>query len=234
VNNSSDEEQPAVVEQIDAPDIATSSQMTFCVAVKKSSLSMASSRGSLYLEWSIITDPTDIDGPENDDKIETGSSTIDGEENEESESSDEEGDEENTPDTIDNIEKSGRALDYVETPQPLLLINSLPNGVHLPEPGLLQEYKYTEFRLTPINQNSSVDTHMSPSKSNVLAALKGFKKNPHPQHNTGRGYKDPELDLWCSAQLDGMFSMLNMFTHPQSPPYSQWSASACQTVIRMG
>ena len=92
MGNASDEEQPAVVEQVDAPDIATSSQMTFRVAVKKGSLSTASSRGSLYLEWSIITDPTDIDGPENDNEIETGSSTIGGEENEKSESSDEEGD----------------------------------------------------------------------------------------------------------------------------------------------
>jgi hypothetical protein len=74
---------------------------------------MASSQRSLYLKWSIITDLTDINGSENDDKIETGSSTINGEENEESESSDEEGDEENTPNTIDNIEKSGRALDCV-------------------------------------------------------------------------------------------------------------------------
>jgi hypothetical protein len=67
-----------------APDIA-SSQMTFRVAVKKGSLWTASPRGSLYLEWSIIRDPTDINGLENDDEIETGSSTIGGEENKESE-----------------------------------------------------------------------------------------------------------------------------------------------------
>ena len=127
MGNASDEEQPAVVEQVDAPDIATSSQMTFRVAVKKGSLSTASSRGSLYLEWSIITDPTDIDGPENDNEIETGSSTIGGEENEKSESSDEEGDEENTPDTINNIEESGRVLDCVETPQPLALQKNSPS-----------------------------------------------------------------------------------------------------------
>ena len=71
MGNASDEGQPAVVEQVNAPDIATSSQMTFRVAVKKGSLSTASSRGSLYLEWSIITNPTDIDGPENDEEIET-------------------------------------------------------------------------------------------------------------------------------------------------------------------
>jgi len=233
MGNASDEEQPAVVEQVDAPDIATSSQMTFCVAVKKGSLSTASSQGSLYLEWSIITDPTDIDGPEDDNEIETGSSTIGGEENEESESSDEEGDEENTPDTINNIEESGRALDHVETPWPLAPINPFPS-VHLPKPGPLQGYKYTEFRPTPINQNSPVDAHMSPTQSNTLTTLKDLKKILHPQRDTGRGYKDPKLDLWCHARLDGMFSMLNMFTNPQSLTYNQWGASAFQTAIRMG
>jgi hypothetical protein len=70
-------EQPVIIEQADASDIATrstqagsgGSQITFRVAVKKGSLSTASSRGSLYLEWSIITDPTDIDGPEDSDDI---------------------------------------------------------------------------------------------------------------------------------------------------------------------
>ena len=233
MGNASDEEQPAVVEQVDAPDIATSSQMTFRVAVKKGSLSTASSRGSLYLEWSIITDPTDIDGPENDNEIETGSSTIGGEENEKSESSDEEGDEENTPDTINNIEESGRVLDRVETPQPLAPINPFPS-VHLPKPGPLQGYKYTEFRPTPINQNSPVDAHMSPTQSDALTALKDLKNILRPQRDTGRGYKDPEFDLWRRARLDGMFSMLNMFTNPQSLTYNQWGASACQTAIGMG
>ena len=46
MGNASDEEQTAVVEQVDAPDIATSSQMTFRVAVKKGSLSTASSQWS--------------------------------------------------------------------------------------------------------------------------------------------------------------------------------------------
>jgi len=119
----------------------------------------------------------------------------------------------------------------LETPRPLAPINPFPS-VRLPEPGL-QGYKYTEFRPT-INQSLPVDAHMSPTQSDALAALKDLKKILHPQCDTGRGYKDPEFNLWRQAQLDGMFSMLNMFTNPQSLTYNQWGASACQTAIGMG
>jgi hypothetical protein len=43
MGNASDKEQPAIIEQAGVPDIATSSQTTFCIAVKKGSLSTASS-----------------------------------------------------------------------------------------------------------------------------------------------------------------------------------------------
>ena len=131
MGDASDEELelPVIIEQANhnSSDIASSSQITFkfCIAVKKGLLETASSWGSLYLELSIITDPTDIDGPKNDNnEIETGLSTF-GQENEdlESESSDEEEDEENTPDTIKNMEESGRAL---ETPQPYHKKQDLP------------------------------------------------------------------------------------------------------------
>ena len=139
----------------------------------------------------------------------------------ESESSNEEGDIESMPDTVNNIEESGRVLDHVET-------------VHLPEPGPLQGYKYMEFRPTPIDQNSPVDAHMSPTQSDALTTLKDLKKILQPQCDTGRGYKDPELDLCHHTQLDGMFSMLNMFPNHQSLTHNQWGASTCQTVIGMG
>lgn len=65
-----------------------------------------------------------------------------------------------------------------------------------------------------INTNSSTEAHIYPTQSDVLAALKDLKKILYPEHDTGYGYKDPELDLWHRAQLDGMFSMLNMFINP--------------------
>ena len=85
-----------------------------------------------------------------------------------------------------------------------------------------------------INTNSSTEAHIYPTQSDVLAALKDLKKILYPERDTGYGYKDPELDLWHRARLDGMFSMLNMFINPQSLTYNQWGASAYQTAIRMG
>ena len=78
VGNASNKEQP--------------SQNTFHIAVDlKGSLLAAPSQGSSHFEWSIITDPIDVNGPKDaDDKIGTGSST-------EPESSDEERDALGTP-----------------------------------------------------------------------------------------------------------------------------------------
>lgn len=204
MGNASDDEPPVIIEPADCNEsgvLVPNSQVIFRVAVEKGSLSTASSRGSLYLEWSIITDATDIDGPENDDndsdEIKTGPSTF-GEESEESESSGEDGpgDEENTPDSIDNMEESGTGRP-LESPQHLAHINSFPSrGVHLPELGPLKGYNYAEFMPTPINQSSSAGVHMYPSQSDALAALKDLKMILHPKRDTGYGYKDPELDLW--------------------------------------
>jgi hypothetical protein len=102
MRNASDEPEELPVISIEQADRNESAQIIFRAAVKKGSLSTASSQGSLYLEWSIITDPTDIDGPENDD--DSGGENKDSESESES-SNDEKGDEENTldSDSIDNI-----------------------------------------------------------------------------------------------------------------------------------
>jgi len=75
---------------------------------------------------------------------------------------------------------------------------------------------------------------MVPAQPDVLAALTDLKKILHPSHDTGRGYKDPDIDLWCHAWLEGMVSMLNMFTNSQSHTYNQWGTSACQAAIGLG
>ena len=182
MGGASNKEQPAVIEQTNASEMASGSQITFRIAVNlKGLLSADPSQESSNFEWSIITDPIDVDGPENGDgEIGTGSIT-------ESESSDEERDEENAPGT-----------------SPI-------------DPGLLEQYKYT-----------------SPTQSDAIAALKELTTVLCPHHDTGRGYKDPELDLWCHAQVNGMVSMLNMFTNAQSITYNRWSASTYQTAIGMG
>ena len=49
--------------------------------------------------------------------------------------------------------------------------------------------------------------------------------------DTGRGYKNPELDIWCCACIEGMCSMLYMFMNQESHTYNKWGASACQAAI---
>jgi len=75
---------------------------------------------------------------------------------------------------------------------------------------------------------------MAPTQASAQKAIKGLKKVLHPnQGPPGRGYKDPHIDLWRCARLEGMMSMLNMFTN-QSLTYDQWGASANQATIGMG
>jgi hypothetical protein len=79
------------------------------------------------------------------------------------------------------------------------------------EPELhLKGYEYTEFKPT-INQDYLPDIHMAPTQSEAMAALQDLKKILQPQRDTGRGYKDPEFDLWCQGRLNGMVSMLRIF-----------------------
>ena len=55
-----------------------------------------------------------------------------------------------------------------------------------------------------------------------------------PKRNKGGGYRDPDLDLWTRAWLEGMQSMLHSYTNPDSSTYLHWGASAIQTAIGMG
>jgi hypothetical protein len=105
-------------------------------------------------------------------------------------------------------------------------------NISLPEPGLLKGYEYTEFK--PTSTNPIIDQFICPSQSDALSALEDLKKILHPQRNNGIGHKDPNMDLWCCACIEGMFSMLNLFTNPQSISYNQWGSSACQASIGMG
>ena len=121
------------------------------------------------------------------------------------------------PDQIDNLEKSGRNIDDEDTP------NLCP----------LKGYEYTTFN--PILNSLATTTYMpNPIKADILAAMEDLKRILHPKHDTGQGYKDPKIDLWHHAQLEGMMSMFHMFTNWQSCTYNQWGASACQVAVGMG
>ena len=89
-------------------------------------------------------------------------------------------------------------------------------NIHSPVP--LKGYEYTTFNPTPINWNSpgTAAYQPHPTQPDVLVAMEDLKKILHPRCNTGRGYKDPEIDLWHHAWMEGMMSMFHMFTNPQS------------------
>ena len=76
--------------------------------------------------------------------------------------------------------------------------------------------------------------HTSPTIKEALAALTDLRPILRPKRQTGSGYKDPDLDLWTRARLEGMQSMLLMYTDPKSQTYDNWGASSCQTAIGMG
>ncbi|KAF8803034.1 hypothetical protein BYT27DRAFT_7049092, partial [Phlegmacium glaucopus] len=74
----------------------------------------------------------------------------------------------------------------------------------------------------------------SPTIKEALAALTDLRLILRPKRQTGSGYKDPGLDLWTRARLEGMQSMLLMYTDSKSQTYDNWGASSCQTAIGMG
>ena len=250
MDNNSDEDIPIadpeiqVIKQGDPSEADAShwqlNQSRFRVVVPEGTLAAATvpSRALSYFEWSIVTDPKEIDGGLGEDG--GGDVTAEGvvgvEETAEPESMDND-EEENGPDQIDNLEEGGRNLDDEEahrsSPPP---INLARTDISFPGPGLLKGYEYTTFKPTPINHNSPETTAYMPhpTQPDVLAAMEDLRKILHPRRDTGQGYKDPEIDLWRRARLEGMMSMFHMFTNQQSHTYNKWGASACQTAIGMG
>jgi hypothetical protein len=164
----------------------------------------------------LITDPTEIDGEE--EGIDVMESENDGSD------SDSDGGNDDILDT-ENIEESGRELENT---------NAGTNLARRPIPELLKGSEYTKFEPKPYNHDLPGQVHLIPTQDTILDALHDLKKILHPERKTGQGYKDPEIDLWRHARLEGMMSMLNMFTNSQSRTYNQWGASACQAAVGMG
>lgn len=100
----------------------------------------------------------------------------------------------------------------------------------------LKGYEYAIFKLAEsLYRDLPGHVRMAPTQASARKAIKALKKVLHPnQGPPGRGYKDPHIDLWRRARLEGMMSMLNMFTNVQSLTYDQWGASANQVAIGMG
>ena len=230
MDNNSDEDIPnahpaiQVIEQSDAAEASGAgtfyqNQSHFQAEINEGVLTAAPARSSSYFEWHITADPMEIDGGREDcgeDHVE------DAEEIDEPESMN--NDDEGNGDHIDNPEESERDMDEGDTHPSLL------------PPTPLKGYEYSTFNPTPINPNSPGTTAYMPppTQADVLVAMEDLKKILHPKHDTRRGYKDPKIDLWRRARVEGMLSMFYMFTNWESHTYNHWGASACQAAIGMG
>lgn len=89
-------------------------------------------------------------------------------------------------------------------------------GVQPPPQEPLKGYEYTPFAPTDAPRQFTGHIHTSPTIKEALAALTDLRPILQPKRQTGSGYKDPDLDLWTWAWLEGMRSMLLMFTDPKS------------------
>jgi hypothetical protein len=104
----------------------------------------------------------------------------------------------------------------------------------LPPPGPPKGYTYTPFEPKPDAQKLAGNIRTSPTQQEALAVLADLKPLIRPKRQTGPGYQDPELDIWTRARLEGMQSMLFMYTNSKSQTYNNWGASSFQTAIGMG
>jgi transposase len=65
-------------------------------------------------------------------------------------------------------------------------------------------------------------------------ALNDLRDLLHPKRKKGHGHIDPELNYFVRIRLEGMQSMLNFYTNPQSTTYEKWGASSYQAAISLG
>jgi hypothetical protein len=153
------------------PDVPSQSRFRVAASVDEGALTSAPLK-MRYFEWSIVTNPTDIDGGQDEDVIAdlggTSSSEESGGERREwwePESMENEDNQPNHgPNEIDDLDDSRRT----------------PN---------LKGYEYTTFNPTPLNHHSpgSAEYMPHPMQPDVLAAMEDLKKILHPSRLTGRG-----------------------------------------------
>jgi hypothetical protein len=209
-----------------------SGNLNFRVRIENGALTPAPQTGSQFFEWYIhvITDPAEIDGKEDleleedvDDSIETGGYDSDSEDDEDDDRLDEE-----------NVQRCGQELEDIAAAKSLtkLIVQPVPSPRRAT--SLLQGYEYTKFKPKPYDRNRPGQVRWIPTQVMALEALEDLKKILHPSRNTGRGYINPGIDLWCHARLEGMQVMLNMFTNTLSKTYDEWGSSACQAAVGLG
>lgn len=68
-----------------------------------------------------------------------------------------------------------------------------------------------------------------PTVDEVALALEDIKKILNPPRRTGRGYKDPELDLLFRSRLESMQQFMWTYINPNSGATGHWQASSLKT-----
>jgi hypothetical protein len=114
----------------------------------------------------------------------------------------------------------------------ILTLNAAPPP--LPPPGPLCGYDYVPFEALDMPRTLKGHIHTSPTLHDALAAMDDLQLIIQPKCKTGARYKDPDLDLWTQVWLEGMQSVLHMYTDYKSRTYNQWGASMYQVAIGMG
>jgi hypothetical protein len=83
-------------------------------------------------------------------------------------------------------------------------------------------------------EDDEKDTRWKPP--NIATAKVAHDRIKHilrPPRNTGKGYKDPNLDLLTRNRLEAMRQFLYAYTNPTSKVYNQWCAASLETARAM-
>jgi hypothetical protein len=128
-------------------------------------------------------------------------------------------------DVIDNVEMEGDILDNIISPEKALdrqdgnsCPRAWPDKEDRPKPGAMHK---GQLRQAP--------THVQ-----AMGALKSLKATLRPPRKKGVRHKDPKINPFVRVRMEGMETMLNLYTNPQSATYQKWGASACQAAISLG
>lgn len=148
---------------------------TFCAKIGKGALASGSFIESAYSKWSIVTDPTDVDGPV--DVSKDSDVVLMAPSHGEKRKSGLEIEEDKGLDTIDNIHESGRVVEAELIQFPT--VQTTPNATQPKPAGPLKGYEYTEFIPIPTRHTLLGHIHMVPTQPEALQAVKDLHKILH-------------------------------------------------------
>ncbi|KAF8060127.1 hypothetical protein FPV67DRAFT_1673914 [Lyophyllum atratum] len=76
--------------------------------------------------------------------------------------------------------------------------------------------------------------HEAPTLLMASDALKDIQNKLQIPRKIGAGYHDPDLDVFVRTRMEGMCTMLNLYTNPHSVTVCKWAASSVQASISLG